>query len=143
MEIIVAIFGVIAVYIFAGIFIWKTNSIILDNKQSNEIDNKKVILGLSLHYEDDMKILDAIIDDEFTQYQIMNLAHQNNLYINPEMQEKIIVDILGNVIKRLSDNFRVRLSLYYNDEYIDDIIFNKIKLVVINYTIEVNGNYKK
>lgn len=143
MEIIVAIFGVFAVYIFVGIFIWRTNSIILNNKQSNEIDNKKIILGLSLQYEDDMKILDAIINDEFTQYQIMNLAHQNNLYINPEMQEKIIVDVLGNVIKRLSDNFRVRLSLYYNSEYIDDIIFNKIKLVVINYTIEVNGNYKK
>lgn len=143
MEIIVAIFGVFALYIFVGIFIWRTNSIILNNKQSNEIDNKKIILGLSLQYEDDMKILDAIINDEFTQYQIMNLAHQNNLYINPEMQEKIIVDVLGNVIKRLSDNFRVRLSLYYNSEYIDDIIFNKIKLVVINYTIEVNGNYKK
>lgn len=143
MEIIVAIFGVFAVYIFVGIFIWRTNSIILNNKQSNEIDNKKIILGLSLQYEDDMKILDAIINDEFTQYQIMNLAHQNNLYINPEMQEKIIVDVLGNVIKRLSDNFRVRLSLYYNSEYIDDIIFNKIKLIVINYTIEVNGNYKK
>lgn len=134
---------ILLIYIIAGFGIWTVNKIRIDKTESTTIEKKNVLYNATLKYEDDIKILDDIIDDEFTQYQIMHLAHQPDLYINPEMQKKIISEILGSVLLKISDDLLDRLSLYYKKEYLGDIIFNKIKLVVINYTIEVNGNYKK
>lgn len=134
---------ILLIYIIAGFGIWTVNKIRIDKTESTTIEKKNVLYNATLKYEDDIKILDDIIDDEFTQYQIMHLAHQPDLYINPDMQKKIISEILGSVLLKISDDLLDRLSLYYKKEYLGDIIFNKIKLVVINYTIEVNGNYKK
>lgn len=106
-------------------------------------DYKMQLANVPLHFEDDMKLLNQIIDDEFSQYQIMNLAHRDNLYINQELESQIITDLLRNVLGQISDDLRMRLELYYNNDRLDDIIFNRIKMVVINYTIEINGNYKK
>lgn len=134
---------ILLIYIIAGFGIWTVNKIRINKTESTTIEKKNVLYNATLKYEDDIKILDDIIDDEFTQYQIMHLAHQPDLYINPDMQKKIISEILESVLLKISDDLLDRLSLYYKKEYLGDIIFNKIKLVVINYTIEVNGNYKK
>ena len=134
---------ILLVYIIAGFGIWTVNKIRIDKTESTTIEKKNVLYNTTLKYEDDIKILDDIIDDEFTQYQIMYLAYQPDLYINPDIQKKIISEILESVLLKISDDLLDRLSLYYKKEYLGDIIFNKIKLVVINYTIEVNGNYKK
>ena len=114
------------------------------NLKSQQIENeKKRILYNTPFNMDDLDILDYIIKEEFTMYQIMNLAHRDDLYINPDMQADIITTVLNNVITKISPDLYDKLSLYYKKWHIDDIIFNKIKLLVINYTIEVNGNYKK
>ena len=138
----IILFAIIICMMYVGCIVCVLMS--LKNKADQiETEYKKMIYNTPFNYEEDMKILDMIIDDEFTQYQIMHLAHRDNLYINSEEQERIITEVLGKVIYRISDDLVQKLSLYYKSEYINDIIFNKIKLVVINYTIEINGNYKK
>lgn len=119
--------------------VWKLR--LTEDKMIN--DYKIHLANTPLHFENDMKLLNQIIDDEFSQYQIMNLAHRDNLYINQELESQIITDLLRNVLGQISDDLRMRLELYYNSDRLDDIIFNRIKMVVINYTIEINGNYKK
>lgn len=121
------------------LIVWKLK--LTEDKMIN--DYKIHIANIPLHFEDDMKLLNQIIDDEFSQYQIMNLAHKDNLYINQELESQIITDLLRNVLGQISDDLRLRLELYYNSDRLDDIIFNRIKMIVINYTIEINGNYKK
>ena len=121
------------------LIVWKLK--LAEDKMIN--DYKIHIANIPLHFEDDMKLLNQIIDDEFSQYQIMNLAHRDNLYINQELESQIITDLLRNVLGQISDDLRLRLELYYNSDRLDDIIFNRIKMIVINYTIEINGNYKK
>lgn len=143
MEILIVVLVAVAICLMYSGIIACIAMALRNTEEKNDTDYKRMIYSTPLNYEEDMKILDSIIDDEFMQYEIMHLAHRDNLYINAEEQERIITEVLGKVIYRISDDLVQKLSLYYKSEYINDIIFNKIKLVVINYTIEINGNYKK
>lgn len=108
----------------------------------NEIREKEILYNTPLNF-DELDILDKIINEEFYTYQIMHLAHRDNLYINPELQQQIITDLLKSVLDKISPDLYKKLGLFYDKDHIDDLIFNKIKLSVINYTVEINGTYKK
>lgn len=141
-NLVIILIAIIVCLIYSSIMVcivWKFR--LTEDKIFN--DYKMQLANVPLHFEDDMKLLNQIIDDEFSQYQIMNLAHRDNLYINQELESQIITDLLRNVLGQISDDLRMRLELYYNNDRLDDIIFNRIKMIVINYTIEINGNYKK
>ena len=141
-NLVIILIAIIVCLIYSSIMaciVWKFR--LTEDKIFN--DYKMQLANVPLHFEDDMKLLNQIIDDEFSQYQIMNLAHRDNLYINQELESRIITDLLRNVLGQISDDLRMRLELYYNNDRLDDIIFNRIKMIVINYTIEINGNYKK
>lgn len=90
----------------------------------------------------ELEILDKIIQQDFERYQILKLGHQDNLYITEEMQQKIIMDIATDVYTSISDNIWDKLSLIYKKEHIEDIIVQKIQMLVLTYTVEINGNYK-
>lgn len=91
---------------------------------------------------DDINILDKIIQDEFQRYEIMELAHKENLYITADIQNKMITTIFTKVYKSLSNDLFNKFSIIYKKEYIEDLIAQKVQMVVLNYTIEINGNYK-
>lgn len=91
---------------------------------------------------DDINILDKIIQDEFHRYEIMELAHKENLYVTADIQNKMITTIFTKVYKSLSDDLFNKFSIIYKKEYIEDLIAQKVQMVVLNYTIEINGNYK-
>lgn len=91
---------------------------------------------------DDINILDKIIQDEFHRYEIMELAHKENLYVTADIQNKMITTIFTKVYKSLSDDLFNKFSIIYKKEYIEDLIAQKVQMAVLNYTIEINGNYK-
>ena len=91
---------------------------------------------------DELDILDKIIQQDFERYQILKLGHKPNLYISEEMQQQIIMDIATEVYTSISDNIWDKLSLIYRKEHIEDIIVQKIQMLVLTYTVEINGNYK-
>lgn len=90
----------------------------------------------------ELDILDKIIQQDFERYQILKLGHKPNLYITEEMQQKIIMDISTEVYTSISDNIWDKLSLIYKKDHIEDIIVQKIQMLVLTYTVEINGNYK-
>lgn len=90
----------------------------------------------------ELDILDKIIQQDFERYQILKLGHKPNLYISEEMQQKIIMDITAEVYTSISDNIWDKLSLIYRKDHIEDIIVQKIQMLVLTYTVEINGNYK-
>lgn len=92
---------------------------------------------------DEMMIVDKIIQETFDRYQIFNLAHLKNPYIGEDLQQKIIKDIFADVYNSVSENIINKLALIYKKEHIEDLIVQKIQLVVLNYTIEINGNYNQ
>lgn len=90
---------------------------------------------------EDLSILDKIIDQAFERYQILKLRHLDNLHITDKLQTQMIYDLTKNVLETISDNVLNKLSLIYKKEYIEDIIVQKIQLVVMNFVIDINGNY--
>lgn len=91
---------------------------------------------------DELDILDKIIQQDFERYQILKLGHKPNLYISEEMQQQIIMDIATEVYTSISDNIWDKLSLIYRKDHIEDIIVQKIQMLVLTYTVEINGNYQ-
>lgn len=89
-----------------------------------------------------MNILDRIVEDSFNYYQLLNLSGKDNAYINEDTQQKIIYDVLSNVLSSVSDSIIGKLSLIYKKDYIEDLIARKVQLVVLDYTISINGNYR-
>ena len=89
-----------------------------------------------------MNILDRIVEESFNYYQLLNLSGKDNAYINEDTQQKIIYDVLSNVLSSVSDSIIGKLSLIYKKDYIEDLIARKVQLVVLDYTISINGNYR-
>lgn len=89
-----------------------------------------------------MNILDRIVEESFNYYQLLNLSGKDNAYINEDTQQKIIYDVLSNVLSSVSDSIISKLSLIYKKDYIEDLIARKVQLVVLDYTISINGNYR-
>ena len=89
-----------------------------------------------------MNILDRIVEESFNYYQLLNLSGKDKAYINEDTQQKIIYDVLSNVLSSVSDSIIGKLSLIYKKDYIEDLIARKVQLVVLDYTISINGNYR-
>lgn len=90
-----------------------------------------------------LELLDTIIADIFGRYEILTLSRKDNLYITDEMEQEMIRDIFTAVYTNISDDLIDKLTLIYKRSYIDDIIAQKVQMVIINYKINVNGNYKE
>lgn len=91
---------------------------------------------------DDLNILDKIIEQAFTRYQILKLGHLENLYITEEMQYNMIFELSKTVLETVSDNIINKLSLIYKKDYLEDIIVQKIQYIVMQFVIDINGNYR-
>lgn len=87
-------------------------------------------------------IVDDIIKEVFARYQIMNLSHEENLYISDKRQYKIMEDVLKLVFEAISDNIIDKLSFIYKKEYIQDLIAQKVQMIVLQFVIETNGSYR-
>lgn len=83
-------------------------------------------------------ILDLIIDDCFTDYQVMILIPKNELYISDQREKEIRNDLVCKVIERLSDEAIEKMSQFYNVRNIDKIIADKIYITVMNYVVNHN-----
>lgn len=119
---------------------WRVS--INQKKEQANGQNKYYLASVPINLTE-LDILDKIIQDDFERYQIMKLGHKDNLYITEEMQRKIITDIAIEVYSSMSDNIWDKLSLIYKRDHIEDIIVQKIQMLVLTYTVEVNGNYKE
>lgn len=105
-----------------------------------EVEKIKAVSDQTIDLND-VNILDQIIQEAFAEYKIFELDHIEDLYINEERMSLILTDMLATVLNRISDNLRDKLALVYNKDYIEDIIFRKIEMVVLDYSININGNY--
>ena len=89
------------------------------------------------------EILDLIIQESFTDYQVKYLAPMNEGFINEEREAAIRKDLVQMVSLRISNAALDKLSLFYNIKNIADIIADKIYICVMNYVTEHNSVYMK
>lgn len=118
---------------------WRVS--IEQKREQAKIQEQYYLSSMDVKVED-IDILDKIIDQAFVRYQILKLGHLNNLYITEEMEQKMIFELTKTVMETVSDNIINKLSLIYKKNYIDDIIVQKIQYIVMQFVIDINGNYK-
>ena len=83
-------------------------------------------------------ILELIINESFTDYQVKTLVPLNEGYINSDRETEIRNDLVALVSSRISNAALDKLSLFYNIKNIADILADKIYILVMNYVIEHN-----
>lgn len=118
---------------------WKAS--INQKKEQSKIQEQYYLSSMEVKV-DDLNILDKIIEQAFTRYQILKLGHLENLYITEEMQYNMIFELSKTVLETISDNIINKLSLIYKKDYLEDIIVQKIQYIVMQFVIDINGNYR-
>lgn len=90
-----------------------------------------------------MKLVDQILDDIFVRYTIINTDSKDDLYMNEEMINKMMFDMLKEAYLCVSPQLMHKLTSIYNRTYVDDVIAKKVQMITMSYAIDVNGSYKK
>ena len=89
------------------------------------------------------EILDLVIHESFTDYQVKFLAPLDEGYIKEEREAQIRKDLVQLVTVRISSAALDKISLFYNIANIADILADKIYIVVMNYVTEHNSQFIK
>lgn len=150
---ILLIVGIVLVEIIIAV-----DAIIRNRKQLKELkaleekirlDNLRYLLyQYKIHREhgpkdDDFNMLDHLIEDAVNRYKIMHFGFNKDLYLDSKLQEKMVSDILVEVLNMLSPVTFDTLCVIYDKEHLEDLILSKIKIAILDYTISVNGTYKE
>lgn len=133
----VIVLSILAVFI-ALMTLLKNITTIL-NKKIN-IENKKMLFDIEIT-EDITNLLDNIIQESVAKYRITYLELRTDLYINEKIQNDMIRWVIKDTLNRISPVYYEKLCYVYNKDVIQDIIYEKASLAVLNYTISVNGTY--
>lgn len=140
----------VVIYIMAGIFIPAALALFALVIYSNNKHRKKLEeitlyqINVSANIDQSIpEILDLIIQESFTDYQVKYLAPMNEGFINEEREAAIRKDLVQMVSLRISNAALDKLSLFYNIKNIADIIADKIYICVMNYVTEHNSVYMK
>ena len=112
--------------------------ILKEIKQKRNLEQLKLNLNYQIT-DNDFSLLDKLIGETFQQYQILNIELLNTNHITEELQNKIIEDLLRMVLYRISPIYMNKLSYIYNIDHIEDLILEKIRLIVIDYSVENNN----
>lgn len=115
---------------------------------NKSINDKKELELLKMNFEfepkdDDFEILDRLIQENLATYRVLKLENIEKLYITEEIQRKMFEYILRETMYQISPVYMQKLSYLYNKDRLDDIITQKINMAILDYTVEVNSNYRK
>ena len=111
-------------------------------KESNRL--KQIEMDMKLTVSDsDFVLLDKLIQETFDFYLSFNEELLEADYIKDSMLDKMVKDLLYKVMQRISPIYLNKLSYIYNREYIEDLILEKIRHIVMDYCININGSYSE
>lgn len=103
--------------------------------------NRRILDRPARTLSDTIDLIDEFIKHEFDNYRIMNLEHKNLEYINAELENKIINEVLAQVMTRMSTNILQTLSLYYAKSAVEEVITEKVYFEVTVYVYTINTTY--
>lgn len=83
-------------------------------------------------------LLESITAETFNDYLMIHAEYVGLEYINSETETKIMKDVGALVSRRISPASLTKLSLYYNLQYISEIISDKIYLLTTSYVVNKN-----
>lgn len=133
----VIVLSILAVFIALMVLLKNITTIL--NKKIN-LENRKMLFDIEIT-EDITNLLDNIIQESVAKYRITYLELRTDLYINEKIQNDMIRWVIKDTLNRISPVYYEKLCYVYNKDVIQDIIYEKASLAVLNYTVSVNGTY--
>lgn len=116
-----------------------------DRRVNKEIQDKMFLQSININ-DSNFELLDNIISNEVQSYYIYTFPHKidgNDKYLSKAEQDIMIKGVMTNILKKLSPVLLHRLSLIYNEDVLEDIIYEKVASGVLALSIENNGTYIK
>lgn len=135
---IIYVFLVLSIDILLIGTIFMINLLIREFRRKNDIEQLQMNLDFRID-DSDLSLIDHLIEESFNRYCFLNYDKANKEYITSQIQEEMMQETLRMTLQRISPIYLNKLGFIYNKEYIEDIIFGKIQVVVIDYCVEVNG----
>lgn len=102
-----------------------------------KLQNEKVYLDIDLD-NNVFDNLERMINDCFKEYIILNIAYEKG-YINNAKENEIASDVSYMVMSRMSPIFLKKMSVFYNENLITDIITRRVYMLTMNYVIDNNS----
>lgn len=91
-----------------------------------------------LNKTDDSYNIDNFIIESFDTYRILYVLDEKDYYSDKETND-LIKDFYQYIIQIISPMFLKYLTLIYNAKQLDNIINEKISLIIINFVTEHNS----
>jgi hypothetical protein len=101
-------------------------------------ENQKIIIEQSVYDENIPAVVDKIILECLNEYIVLNKGWKEKEYIREEDEKEIINALIEIVLTRMSKTMLRKIRAYYNEELAEEVITEKIYMLVLNYTIENN-----
>ena len=123
--------------VFYMIRLWKLS------KEDVELKKDMFQFSLPINDEDNFNILDRIIQHELEIYQIYNFPkYADDTYISEDDQNKMMKEVMRQTLRKISPIYMDKLKYIYNEDIIEDIIFEKIRDGVLQFSVEINGTFR-
>lgn len=135
----IIVFGIVVTVIFLKVLTTTSEAI----KKIQILKEREFLYSIDTSEEENFKMLDSLIEDSLNRYRISYLEYNDELYISEEDQNKMITWIMRDILSNMSPVYYDRLKYVYNKSKLEDVIYNKVTMAVLGYTISINGNMKE
>ena len=88
--------------------------------------------------KEDFDIIDLMITEEVSKYHIIVNEPNGIQYMSDENISNMEKYVLTKILNNISQLQLQKLKYIYNDQKLEDIIYEKIQLAVISYATEIN-----
>ena len=89
----------------------------------------------------DMLFVDSLIQDSVINYRVVNIDHDPKFYMTQQAEAKMLTEVLKEVLSRISPTVYRKLQILYEDKVLEDIIYKKVSVAILEVKLEINGSY--
>lgn len=109
-------------------------------REKEKLERYKIDIGATID-KSIPEILDLIISECFTDYQIKFLLPLQENFITEDREKEIRTALVAIVSDRISKTAMTKISVFYNIENISNIMADKIYICVMDYVVKHNSRY--
>lgn len=132
----------ISLMVFIGVLIYTARHLTKELRLNRSLKEKEMLLSINTDGEM-MDIVDKFIEDSILQYRLKYLTEKDNLYITEKKQQEMIRTVLRDVLENMSPSLYEKMSVVYNKNRLEDIIYLKVSMAIIAFVGSINGSYKE
>ena len=128
--------------VFIGVLIYTAQHLAKELQLNRSLKEKEMLLSINTDGEM-MDIVDKFIEDSILQYRLKYFTEKDNLYITEKKQQEMIRTVLRDVLENMSPSLYEKMSVVYNKNRLEDIIYLKVSMAIIAFVGSINGSYKE